>query len=84
VIRVSRGVRADKLWTTGQRSKVRDWQPLGDDSATSHPALREHLRTHAQVGRNGLLFPADNGGHLAPATIYRHFSRHVRLLDGRT
>ena len=28
--------------------------------------------------------PADNGGHLAPATIYRHFSRHVRLLDGRT
>ena len=35
------------------------------------PALRAHLRDHAQVGREGLLFPAQHGGHLAPSTLYR-------------
>jgi integrase len=37
------------------------------------PALKAHLRDHAQVGRDGLIFPAHNGGHLAPATLYRVF-----------
>jgi integrase len=33
--------------------------------------VKAHLREHAQVGRDGLLFPARHGGHLAPATLYR-------------
>ena len=37
------------------------------------PAVRAHLRDHAQVGREGLLFPAQHGGHLAPSTLYRVF-----------
>src|SRR5262245_25693743 len=37
------------------------------------PAVTTHLRNHAQVGRDGLLFPAQHGGHLAPATLYRVF-----------
>jgi integrase len=35
------------------------------------PLVKAHLRDHAQVGRDGLLFPARHGGHLAPATLYR-------------
>jgi integrase len=37
------------------------------------PALKMHLAQHAQIGRDGLLFPARHGGHLAPATLYRVF-----------
>ncbi|HEU4490100.1 MAG TPA: tyrosine-type recombinase/integrase, partial [Jiangellales bacterium] len=37
------------------------------------PAVREHLHTHIGGGRDGLLFPAKHGGHLAPATLYRVF-----------
>lgn len=35
------------------------------------PLVREHIANHAEPGRNGLLFPAANGGHLAPSTLYR-------------
>lgn len=35
--------------------------------------LDDHLKTHAQAGTNGLLFPAANGGHLATSTLYRPF-----------
>lgn len=35
--------------------------------------VKAHLRNHAQVGRDGLLFPARHGGHMAPATLYRVF-----------
>jgi integrase len=37
------------------------------------PMVRQHLRDHAQAGKDGLLFPARHGGHLAPATLYRVF-----------
>jgi integrase len=37
------------------------------------PVVQTHLTRHAQVGRDGLIFPARNGGHLAPATLYRVF-----------
>lgn len=36
------------------------------------PALRGHLDQFAP-GPDDLLFPADHGGHLAPATLYRRF-----------
>jgi integrase len=35
------------------------------------PAVKAHLREHAAIGRNGLLFPAGHGAQLAPSTLYR-------------
>jgi integrase len=37
------------------------------------PALRTHLVEHAEPGPDGLLFAAEHGRHLAPATLYRHW-----------
>lgn len=37
------------------------------------PAIKAHLETHVQDGRESLLFPAVKGGHMAPASLYRHF-----------
>ena len=37
------------------------------------PMVREHLLKHAEAGKDGLLFPAATGGHLAPSTLYRVF-----------
>jgi integrase len=37
------------------------------------PAVSDHLKRHAQVGAQGLLFPAGHGGHLVPSTLYRVF-----------
>lgn len=35
------------------------------------PVIEAHLREHAAIGRDGLLFPARHGEQLAPATLYR-------------
>jgi integrase len=37
------------------------------------PALTAHMAEHAQPGRNGLLFPAVNGGHLSSTSLYTVF-----------
>lgn len=37
------------------------------------PAVVEHLDRHVAPGPDALLFPAQHGGHLAPATLYRRF-----------
>jgi integrase len=37
------------------------------------PAIEAHLAKHVEPGRDALLFPAQQGGHLAPATLYRQF-----------
>ncbi|GAB3990073.1 tyrosine-type recombinase/integrase [Nocardioides marmoraquaticus] len=37
------------------------------------PLVREHQLQHTQPGKDGLLFPAASGGHLAPSTLYRAF-----------
>jgi integrase len=37
------------------------------------PLVREHLLKHAEPGKDGLLFPARGGGHLAPSSLYRVF-----------
>jgi integrase len=37
------------------------------------PAVKDHLKEHAAMGRDGLLFPARHGGHLVPSTPYRAF-----------
>lgn len=33
-------------------------------------AVKAHLNTHAQFGRDGLLFPASHGGHLSSSSLY--------------
>lgn len=47
------------------------------------PALTEHLARFVEPGRDALLFPAQHGGHLAPATLYRQFYK-AREAAGRT
>ncbi|MDV8021018.1 site-specific integrase [Rhodococcus sp. IEGM 1330] len=37
------------------------------------PAIEAHLAEFVGRDRNALLFPAQHGGHLAPATLYRRF-----------
>ena len=34
------------------------------------PMLKAHIAEHAEFGRDGLLFPATGGGHLAPSSLY--------------
>jgi integrase len=35
--------------------------------------VKSHIRDHAAMGRDGLLFPAGHGEQLAPSTLYRVF-----------
>lgn len=37
------------------------------------PELKSHLQLHTAQGRDALLFPAVNGGHMAPSTLYKVF-----------
>jgi integrase len=37
------------------------------------PALEDHLAKHVDKERDSLLFPAQHGQHLAPASLNRHF-----------
>lgn len=37
------------------------------------PLVRQHILEHAEAGKDGLLFPAKGGGHLAPSSLYRVF-----------
>jgi integrase len=37
------------------------------------PILKTHIGGHAEFGRDGLLFPAAGGGHLAPSSLYKVF-----------
>jgi integrase len=46
------------------------------------PALKAHLKDHAQFGRDGLLFPSRSGAHLAPSTLYQSYYA-ARKVAGR-
>ena len=35
------------------------------------PMLKDHIRDHAAAGKDGLLFPARSGGHLASSSLFR-------------
>jgi integrase len=73
VIHVRRGVTR----TTGRRIVGNPKSDAGkrDVAIPPHlmPVVQTHLRDQAQIGRDGLLFSARHGGHLAPATLYRVF-----------
>ena len=46
------------------------------------PLIEDHLAKYVAAGRDSLIFPADNGGHLQPSTLYRHWYR-ARTKAGR-
>jgi len=46
------------------------------------PAIEDRLAKHVGKERDSLLFPADNGGHLQPSTLMRHWYR-ARTVAGR-
>ena len=54
-------------------TKVRRRHPRRRDTAAPAPGDRDHLAKHVGERRDSLLFPAQHGGHLAPATLYRRF-----------
>jgi len=35
--------------------------------------VKAHLAEHVAASREALVFPAAHGGHMSPATLYRHF-----------
>src|SRR5262249_47317444 len=37
------------------------------------PLIENHLAKHVDAPRDSFIFPADNGGHLQPSTLYRHW-----------
>lgn len=37
------------------------------------PLVKDHLRDHVKAGRDALMFPAANGGHMAPSSLYAVF-----------
>lgn len=45
-------------------------------------AIETHLAKYVDNGRDSLIFPADNGGHLQPSTLYRHWYK-AREAAGR-
>lgn len=45
-------------------------------------AVEDHLDRHVEPGRDALMFPAQQGGHLAPASLYRSFYK-ARSAAGR-
>lgn len=47
------------------------------------PLVKDHLRAHAGIGRDALLFPAASGGNLAPSTFYGESPTVVKDRRGR-
>jgi len=47
------------------------------------PLIEDHLAKFVGTGRDSLVFPTDNGGHLQPSTLYRHWCK-ARTAAGRS
>lgn len=73
VIRIRRGVvRADGGFQTGTPKSAAG---IRDVHIPPHllPTIEDHLAKHVGDDDDSLLFSAQHGGHLAPATFYRHY-----------
>ncbi|WP_239656763.1 tyrosine-type recombinase/integrase [Mycobacterium riyadhense] len=73
VVKVQRAaVRVDGGWHVGDPKSDAG---IRDVAMPPHivPAVKAHLAQHVSVGKDALLFPAKNGGHLQPSTLGRHF-----------
>lgn len=83
IVRVERGV----VRVNGGQFKVttpKSDAGIRDVSIPPHllPVIEDHLSKHVGSGKDSLLFPAINGGHLAPATMNRWFYK-ARAAAGR-
>ena len=82
VIRVSRAVQ----WVDGRKIVA---APKADSvRVVAFPphigeAIREHLKNHAQWGKDGLLFPTKNGEQYRPPTFLQAHFRKARQAAGR-
>jgi integrase len=47
------------------------------------PLIEDHLAKFVGAGRDSLVFPTENGGHLQPSTLYRHWYK-ARAAAGRS
>jgi integrase len=82
VVRVRRAVvrTADGFVITSPKSDA----GIRDVTIPPHiiPLIEEHLAKFVDPDRDSLIFPADNGGHLQPSTLYRHWYK-ARAAAGR-
>ncbi|ULP45946.1 tyrosine-type recombinase/integrase [Mycolicibacter virginiensis] len=83
IVRIERGVvRVDggKFKVTTPKSNA----GIRDVSIPPHllPAIEDHLSKYVDSGQDSLLFPAINGGHLAPGTMNRWYYQ-ARAAAGR-
>jgi integrase len=73
VVRIRRGVvRVDGQVIVGDPKSDAGTR---DVSVPPHlvPVIAEHLKDHVGPGKDALLFPAVNGGHLQTSTLYRRY-----------
>jgi integrase len=73
VIRIRRAaVRTKRAYTT---TTPKSDASVRDVAIPPHiiPAIEQHLAKHVAQGRDSLIFPAENGRHLQPSTLYRHW-----------
>jgi integrase len=75
VIRIRRGVVNVRDGGGYQVGTPKSLAGVRDVAIPPHllPAIRNHLVYHTAPGAGSLLFPADHGGHLHPATLERPF-----------
>lgn len=45
------------------------------------PEVKDHLREHAQWGKDGLVFPGNGGAHLVPSTVRVQFKKAAVSID---
>jgi integrase len=78
VIRIRRA--AVRVGGTFQITTPKSEASIRDVAIPPHlvPIIEDHLAEHVGRGRDSLLFPADNGGHLQPSTLMRHWYRARR------
>jgi integrase len=82
VIRIRRG--AVRVGGTYQIGAPKSDAGIRDVAIPPHliPVIETHLTKHVDRSRDSLIFPADNGGHLQPSTLYRHWYK-ARSAAGR-
>jgi integrase len=84
---------AEVIRVTRQAVRVGDHFEVGDPKSDAGirdvdipphllPMIGAHLEKFTGAGPDALLFPADNGGHLQPSSLYRHWYK-ARAAAGR-
>ena len=73
-------------WSAPARPKVKAERSGAHVALPPHllPVVKEHIREHAAMGRDWLLFPAAHGEQLAPSTLYQVSTPPARRPDART